>query len=30
MKLYNAVKGKIPEVVWIEDYRRLRRNYKIN
>lgn len=23
--LYNAVKGKIPEVVWIEDYRKLRR-----
>ncbi len=24
-RLYNAVKGKIPAVVWIEDYRKLRR-----
>lgn len=24
-KFYNAVKGKIPEVIWIEDYRKLRR-----
>jgi hypothetical protein len=24
-RLYNALKGKIPEVVWIEDYRKLRR-----
>jgi len=23
-RLYNAVKGKIPEVVWIEDYRKLK------
>lgn len=25
MKFYNAVKGKIPEVIWIEDYRKLKR-----
>jgi predicted nucleic acid-binding protein len=24
-KLYNAVKSKIPEVIWIEDYRKLKR-----
>ena len=24
-KFYNAVKGKIPEVIWIEDYRKLKR-----